>query len=142
MKVRLALVCSLCLLLAACGNYKMFGSDEHSEEDWVKYDYVFSGDSPDTEGEPMYFKLNVNDGGAVTGETMGVFYAEVAGTLDVQNIITLEMTWLDHMCESDGYATFIGELSDDTLTGAIMVQSCEIWDFAYTGELVGGRLFE
>ena len=137
MKSHILLLLLLMCVVTSCGNWKIQGTDEIPDEDWENYDYVFEGDSPDPNGDPMFFKINIDENGLVDGETLGVFYAQFAGTLADQAIF-LEMEYIDHRCEMTAYATFNGTFTENELIGTIQVSACEIWQYIYQGVRVGG----
>lgn len=133
------LLCVMALFLAVGCDWHVSGEDQIPDEDWEFYDYVFAGESPDSDGDDMLLKINLDEDGSVSGETTGVIYAEFTGTL-ADDKLNLKMEFLDHKCESVGLAVFNGTFSEEEVTGKLSVWSCEVWQFDYTGQWVGGRL--
>jgi hypothetical protein len=125
----------------ACDNYRMAGWDTHdTTEDWGEFDYVFSGVSPDPEGDAMIVKLRLLDSDAVEGEIQSVFWAEFAGTW-IGDDVKLTMTFADPKCDDPAHASFAGVSGGTHLIGRFEVFACEWYEFDYAGELAGGAAF-
>ncbi|HPQ67632.1 MAG TPA: hypothetical protein PKW95_00805 [bacterium] len=135
-RILLSILLLSLLSFTAC-DWHIFGEDEIAGENWDLYDYVFAGPSPDPAGDPMYFKLNIDENNVVTGETLGVFYSEVTGVL-TDDILELDIVFQDIRCNETAFGTFIGEFSEEELTGELYLEACEILEYSYAGTRVGG----
>lgn len=127
------------LTLAACDvNFNGYTVD-HPTEDWNKFDYVFSGPSPDADGQEMLVKFDQLEDGTFEGETLGAFYAQFVG-IQLRDELIFDLAIDDNRCPEPGHGRFNGTLDGDTLRGVWTIRSCQWLDFWYEGVLVGGRL--
>ncbi len=127
---------SIFLFLPGCGG------DEIPGEDWDDYAEVYSGKGPDEDFEKLFLKINYGPKRTLNGEFEGTFFAKVEGfyfiDLQANKIFSLNSEFRSNQCFGKTTVEFEGTVVDNEITGIIYYNGCQIYEFFYQGEIVGG----
>ena len=138
MRMRRWLGCILCLLLfslAGCGSDAIVG------EDWDQFAEVYSGAGPEEDFEHLYMKFNYAEGSQIVGEWEGTFFSKFQGEIFTrleQTRIVVESTLRSEQCLGLTRIDFEGQIQDDRITGVLSYSGCEVYEFFYEADRVGG----
>ena len=125
------------ILCVSCGGDAIIG------EDWDEYAEVYGGPGPGEDFEKLFLKIKYGPEKTVSGEFEGPFYAKFEGNyyfdLQENKIFHLESTFRSNECMGKTRIEFDGEAADGNILGILSYNGCQVFEFFYEGEIVGGQ---